>query len=357
MNAAQQLTEENLLELQSICVGYGQQIILSNVSLNIEKGEIGCLLGPSGCGKSTLLRAIAGFEPVRQGVIKLSARSISEPLSTLAPEHRNIGMVFQDVALFPHLSIEQNIAFGIKQLALAPRRERVTQLLELVGLSDYAKRYPHELSGGQQQRIALARALAPKPKLILLDEPFSGLDAKLRESLVPQVRDILKQEQVSALMVSHDQAEAFAIADKIAVMDKGKIHQWDNAYNSYHRPATKFVASFIGKSKFLAATTLCARCIETPLGKLESKTPHGYAIGENVEVLVRLDDVQHDPAALHFGTVTQKNFHGSYFTYELTLADGSQLLCSTPAHYNFKHDIGDQFRIKLSIEHLVLFSR
>ncbi|OUS26600.1 ABC transporter ATP-binding protein ['Osedax' symbiont bacterium Rs2_46_30_T18] len=357
MNAAQQLTDTNLLELQDICVGYGQQIIINNVSLNIGAGEIGCLLGPSGCGKSTLLRAIAGFEPVRNGAIRLSSKNISEPHSTLAPEHRNIGMVFQDVALFPHLSIEKNIAFGIKKLPCAARSERVEQLLDLVGLNDCAQRYPHELSGGQQQRIALARALAPKPKLILLDEPFSGLDAKLRESLVPQVRDILKQEQVSALLVSHDQAEAFAFADKIAVMQKGQIHQWDNAYNSYHRPATKFVASFIGKSKFLAATTLCEHCIHTPLGKLESTTPHGYAPGEKVEVLVRLDDVQHDPAASNFGTVTQKNFHGSYFTYELSLADGTQLLCSTPAHYDYQHDIGDKFNIKLSIEHLVLFSR
>ncbi|MCJ8340479.1 MAG: ABC transporter ATP-binding protein [Pseudomonadales bacterium] len=357
MNAALQLTSNNLLELRDICVGYGQQVVINKVSLNIEKGEIGCLLGPSGCGKSTLLRAIAGFEPVRQGVIQLCTKTISETHNTLAPEHRNIGMVFQDVALFPHLSIEQNVAFGIKKLAAAQRKERVQQLLHLVGLSDSAKRYPHELSGGQQQRIALARALAPKPKLILLDEPFSGLDAKLRETLVPQVRDILKQEQVSALMVSHDQAEAFAIADKIAVMHKGEIHQWDNAYNSYHRPATKFVASFIGKSKFLTATTLCEHCIETPLGKLESKSPHGYTAGEKVEVLIRLDDVEHDPSAPHFGTVTQKNFHGSYFTYEITLADGSQLLCSTPAHYSFKHDIGDQFNIKLSMEHLVLFTR
>ncbi|MCJ8300762.1 MAG: ABC transporter ATP-binding protein [Pseudomonadales bacterium] len=345
------------LRIDKASVCYGDVTAVQGASLCLEAGEIGCLLGPSGCGKTSLLRAISGFQSISEGTIEVGETLVSSPALQVAPEQRRIGMVFQDIALFPHLSIEQNVAFGIKKLAAPQRKERVQQLLQLVGLSDSAKRYPHELSGGQQQRIALARALAPKPKLILLDEPFSGLDAKLRETLVPQVRDILKQEQVSALMVSHDQAEAFAIADKIAVMQKGKIHQWDNAYNSYHRPATKFVASFIGKSKFLAATTLCEHCIETPLGKLESKSPHGYAAGEKVEVLVRLDDVEHDPSAPYSGTVTQKNFHGSYFTYEITLADGSQLLCSTPAHYSYKHDIGDKFNIKLSMEHLVLFTR
>jgi len=356
MNLAKQLTP-TLLELKNISVGYGKKIIVKDVSLNIAPGEIGCLLGPSGCGKSTLLRAIAGFEPVLAGTIALFKQVISKTNNTLAPEHRNIGMVFQDISLFPHLSIEDNICFGIKHLSRQQRQTRVKQLLELVELSDSAKSYPHQLSGGQQQRIALARALAPKPKLILLDEPFSGLDAKLRETLVPQVKAILKQEKVSALIVSHDQAEAFAIADKIAVMHQGEIHQWDDAYNSYHHPATKFVANFIGTSKFIPATTVCEHCIETSLGRIESKEPHGFIAGTRVDLLVRIDDVTHDSSANYCGTVTKKDFHGSSYTYELILSDGVTILCSVPAKYDMKHTIGDELQLKLNIENLVLFER
>jgi len=346
-----------LLSLNNIDISYSDNVVVKNVSIDLLPGEIGCLLGPSGCGKSTLLRAIAGFEPVKKGSVSLSDQVISHSNNTLAPEYRNIGMVFQDIALFPHLTIEKNIAFGLKELDKEQQLFRVKQLLALVGLTDKIEHYPHQLSGGQQQRIALARALAPKPKLILLDEPFSGLDAKLRDTLVPQVRDILKQEQVSAIIVSHDQSEAFAIADKIAVMQHGKIHQWDNAYNIYHHPQTKFVASFIGKSKFLPATTTCEDCIDTSIGNLRSNSPHGYAMGSDVVVLVRVDDLKHNPNSAHYGTVIKKEFHGSYFTFELALKDGCGVLCSTPAHYQYEHDIGDTFHFDLAIEHLVLFDR
>ena len=356
MNSAEQTTPA-LLSLDNIDISYSDHVVVKNVSIDLLAGEIGCLLGPSGCGKSTLLRAIAGFEPVRKGTISLCEQIISQSNNTLVPEYRNIGMVFQDIALFPHLTIEKNIAFGLRKLDKEQQIFRVKQLLALVGLSDKLDHYPHQLSGGQQQRIALARALAPKPKLILLDEPFSGLDAKLRDTLVPQVRDILKQEQVSAIIVSHDQSEAFAIADKIAVMQHGQIHQWDNAYNIYHHPQTKFVASFIGKSKFLPATTTCENCIDTSIGNLRSSSPHGYSTGTEVVVLVRVDDLKHNPNSSHYGTVIKKEFHGSYFTFELVLDDGCGVLCSTPAHYQHKHNIGDAFHFDLAIEHLVLFDR
>ncbi len=341
MNSVEQTTPA-LLSLDNIDISYSDHLVVKNVSIDLLPGEIGCLLGPSGCGKSTLLRAIAGFEPVRKGTISLCEQIISQSNNTLVPEYRNIGMVFQDIALFPHLTIEKNIAFGLRKLDKEQQIFRVKQLLALVGLSDKLDHYPHQLSGGQQQRIALARALAPKPKLILLDEPFSGLDAKLRDTLVPQVRDILKQEQVSA---------------KIAVMQHGQIHQWDNAYNIYHHPQTKFVASFIGKSKFLPATTTCENCIDTSIGNLRSSSPHGYSTGTEVVVLVRVDDLKHNPNSSHYGTVIKKEFHGSYFTFELVLDDGCGVLCSTPAHYQHKHDIGDAFHFDLAIEHLVLFDR
>lgn len=356
MNNAQHIITA-LLEVDNICVSYAQKQVVHNVSLQLQPGEIGCLLGPSGCGKSTLLRAIAGFESVNKGTITLNDKCISKSQMTIAPEQRNVGMVFQDVSLFPHLSIQDNIRFGIKHLSKEKQLARVQQLLKLVGLDDCAQRFPHQLSGGQQQRIAIARALAPKPKLILLDEPFSGLDAKLKESLVPQIRSVLKQEQVSAIMVSHDQNEAFAIADKIAIMDNGEIHQWDSAYNSYHQPATKFAASFVGRSKFLPAKTTCDHCIQTVLGNLRSDGPHGYPAGSEVDVLVRIDDVKHDLTSNYFATVIKKNFHGSYFTYELELSDGVSVLCSTPAHASHQYEKGDSFPLKLNMEHLVLFNR
>ena len=205
--------------------------------------SVACLV-PSGCGKSTLLRSIAGFEKVKSGDISMRGQMLSSAAYCMPTEERNIGMVFQDIALFPHLTIAENIAFGIRKWSKEEQQKRISELLELVGLSGTETRYPHSLSGGQQQRIALARAMAPKPDLLLLDEPFSGLDANLRETLVPEIRDILKQEQMSAILVTHDQMEAFAMADKVAVMQQGVIQQWGTAFNIYHEPKTRFVADF-----------------------------------------------------------------------------------------------------------------
>jgi len=356
MNAAEQLSKP-LLTLNNLSIAYGTKTIVKDISLTLNKGDIGCLLGPSGCGKSTLLRAIAGFEPARTGNIQLTEQIISDSNNTLAPELRNIGMVFQDISLFPHLSIEQNIAFGIKSQPKKYIQARVKQLLTLIELCAYAKLYPHQISGGQQQRVALARALAPQPALILLDEPFSGLDAKLRESLVPQVKAILKKEQVSALMVSHDQGEAFAIADKIAIMDSGEIHQWDSAYNSYHYPASRFVASFIGESKFLPGVASCDYCIETELGKLAKQTPHGFTKGTDVDVLIRVEDVCCAADSIHSATVINKDFHGSYYKYELQLKDRSTLYYSTNAKQQQQHTIGASIPVQINSQNLVIFKR
>src|SRR5690554_2700575 len=239
-----------LLSLTDLSCGYQNQIIVQDLNLHLNSGDIGCLLGPSGCGKTTTLRAIAGFEPIMKGSISLAGKSISRPSFTLAPEKRRIGMVFQDYALFPHLSVERNIAFGIRK---NPNAERITQeLLELVKLDSLGRRYPHELSGGQQQRVALARALAPQPDLLLLDEPFSNLDIDTRERLAFEVRDILKATRHTALLVTHNQAEAFAIADRIGVMQKGVIAQWDTPYGLHHAPASDFVADFIRREALMA---------------------------------------------------------------------------------------------------------
>ncbi|HRL21908.1 MAG TPA: ABC transporter ATP-binding protein [Alcaligenes sp.] len=244
------------LDLQAITLAYetseGFRPVVDHLNLQLPQGEIGCLLGASGCGKTTVLRAIAGFEPLREGRILLDQQLLSSPHQQVAPEHRRVGMMFQDYALFPHLTVEKNVAFGLRKWDKAERQARVLDMLELVDLERLAQRYPHELSGGQQQRVALARALAPKPSLLLLDEPFSNLDVDTRERLAFEVRDILKATGITAILVTHNQAEAFAIADRIGVMQSGKIIQWDTPYGLHHHPVNEFVADFIRREAIMA---------------------------------------------------------------------------------------------------------
>lgn len=246
----------DFLKLDRISLTYdsagGAVPVVKNLSLNLEKGSIGCLLGASGCGKTTVLRAIAGFEPLRSGSIKLGGEILSAPGYLVAPEKRQVGMMFQDYALFPHLNVEQNMGFGLRRWDKQRRAERIDELLQLANLESSRLRYPHELSGGQQQRVALARALAPEPSLLLLDEPFSNLDVDTRERLAFEVRDILKKTGHTAILVTHNQAEAFAIADQIGVMQDGRIAQWDTPYCLHHQPNSTFVADFIKREALMA---------------------------------------------------------------------------------------------------------
>jgi len=245
-----------LLELSDVSLAYdtpeGLVPVVNDLDLNLKRGHIGCLLGASGCGKTTILRAIAGFEPLRKGSIQLCGRALCTPEHAVEPQDRQVGMMFQDYALFPHLDVEGNVGFGLRRLSKEKRRARVEEMLTLVGLGDARRRFPHELSGGQQQRVALARALAPEPELLLLDEPFSNLDVDTRERLAFEVRDILKKTGHTALLVTHNQAEAFAIADRIGVMEKGRIVQWDTPYALHHAPASPFVADFVKREVLMA---------------------------------------------------------------------------------------------------------
>ncbi|NYT36803.1 ABC transporter ATP-binding protein [Allopusillimonas soli] len=245
-----------LLHLNDISLAYeteqGLQPAVSGLTLGIDKGCIACLLGASGCGKTSVLRAIAGFEPLRSGSITLEGAVLSSVGQGVPPEQRRVGMMFQDYALFPHLTVEGNIAFGLRRWDKTKRRGRVSDLLALIGLDGMAQRYPHELSGGQQQRVALARALAPEPELLLLDEPFSNLDIDTREHLAFELRDILKTTGHTAILVTHNQAEAFAIADRIGVMRDGGIVQWDTPYALHHHPIDDFVAGFIRREALMA---------------------------------------------------------------------------------------------------------
>ncbi len=239
----------DLLHLHQLTLGYPQGKALKNVvhqlSLQLARGEIGCLLGPSGCGKTTVLRAIAGFEPVYAGQIQLEQQTIAEAGRMVPPEQRHIGMMFQDYALFPHLTIEKNIAFGLNKLPREQAQKITAEMLELIGLQHSAKAYPHELSGGQQQRVALARAIAPSPKLLLLDEPFSNLDVDTRERLALDVRAILKEKQLSAILVTHNQVEAFVFADKIGIIHQGNLAQWSDPQTLIHAPHNAFVKDYI----------------------------------------------------------------------------------------------------------------
>jgi iron(III) transport system ATP-binding protein len=298
-----------------------------------------------------VLRAIAGFEAPQRGAIRISGRVVSDAGVMLPPEKRRIGMVFQDYALFPHLAVGENIAFGLHAAPRSERASRVRELAALVGLGPELDKYPHEISGGQQQRVALARALAPRPELLLLDEPFSNLDIELRERLSAEVRAIIKASGATAVLVTHDQQEAFAMADEIGILHEGRIQQWDSAYNLYHRPTNRFVADFVGQGVFLPARVLNGSEIEIELGVLKGAAPHG---GAAVEVLLRPDDVVHDDAAPAKAEVVHKAFRGAEILYTLRLASGRKVLALVPSHHN--HALGERIGIRLDVDHVVAFA-
>ena len=340
-----------LLSLRDLSCGYHEHKVVQNLNLHLNVGDIGCLLGPSGCGKTTTLRAIAGFEQVIEGEIQLAGEVISRAGFTLAPEKRRIGMVFQDYALFPHLTVAENIGFGIRKQTNC---ERTTQeLLELVKLAHLGKRYPHELSGGQQQRVALARALAPEPSLLLLDEPFSNLDGELRRRLSHEVRDILKSRGTSAILVTHDQEEAFAVSDHVGVFKQGKLEQWDTPYNLYHEPLTPFVASFIGQGYFIRGQLLTPDAVQTELGVIRGNRAYIWPVGSAVDVLLRPDDIVYAPDSPQKALIVGKTFLGAATLYRLQLATGSQLESIFPSHAD--HLPGDEVGIRVAADHLVVF--
>ena len=341
------------LQLKHVKAIHGQQTVVNRVNIDLEDGEIGCLLGPSGCGKTTLLRTIAGLHNITHGEIYLGDTCLSSDNKNVPANKREIGMVFQDYALFPHLTIFENIAFGLSKKNKSEKQTRIEQLLNMIGLPDIADRYPHQLSGGQQQRVALARALAPKPKILLMDEPFSGLDVELRESLAREVRSILKQEGIGALMVTHNQNEAFAIADSVGVINEGKLLQWDTPYNLYHQPSHPFIADFIGQGMLIAGTVCDYKAVHTELGILKTHLPFGTSVGEKVSVLVRPDDILHDDNSDWKLEVVNRAFRGSHFLFTLKLANDEKLLCMSQSHHD--HPVGSDIGVKLEMDHAIVF--
>jgi len=346
------------LAIERLSIRYPNQPhpAVNHVSLTLAAGEIGALIGPSGCGKTTLLRAVAGLERAEAGSIALNGETISDERQHIPVERRKIGMVFQDYALFPHLDVRGNIAFGLNKLTAQARQQRGDEVLALVGLHDLDARYPHQLSGGQQQRVALARALAPGPRLLLLDEPFSNLDADLRARLAHEVRGILKAANTTALFVTHDQLEAFALGDKVGVMREGTLHQWADAHTLYHRPATRFVAEFIGQAAFIPAEVHSigsTRVMESALGRWNLPETAIISGDGPCDLLLRADDLVHDEAAPVKAEVMHRVFRGADFLYTLRLQGGETVFAQVPSHH--VHAPGEWIGVRRDLAHIVTF--
>ena len=343
------------LEFSNVNHYYGRRQAIAGLSFDLQEGEIGVLIGPSAAGKSTVLNCIAGLEAIASGEICIGGELVSSARVHVPAERRRVGMMFQDSALFPHLDVAGNICFGISRRP--DRSQRLAELLELCRLQDYARARPHELSGGQQQRVALARALAPRPRLLLLDEPFCSSDAALRGELLAEVREIIREAGGTALMVTHDQSEAFEFADRCGVLDSGTLCQWDTPYNLYHRPNCALVASFIGDGALIPGTLVSDHEVETELGTVRSSqrlTTLLMEAGHRVKVLMRPDDVV--LANGRGGTrarVFKRAFRGADILYGLRTDAGTELYACLPS----RHDLaaGAALEVNLQVEHVVVF--
>ncbi|MGB1801171.1 MAG: ABC transporter ATP-binding protein [Gammaproteobacteria bacterium] len=345
----------NAIEIKDVSVSIEQRSIIENISFSLTEASIACLLGPSGCGKTTLLRCIAGFEKQQQGEVWIKGVQASNPTQHLPVEKRNIGMVFQDYALFPHLSVSDNITFGLKSLDAKKTQQRRDELVELLSLEKHINKYPHALSGGQQQRVALARAMAPRPGVLLLDEPFASLDVELREQIAHELRQILKQDGITTIMVSHNQLEAFAMADVVGVMNEGRLLQWDTAFNLYHEPQSAEVANFIGEGVLISGEMISDEEVKTELGNITGSSKHAIDVGTQVNVLIRPDDILHDDDSAMTAKVRDKAFRGAEFLYTLELQSGVRLLSLVPSHHD--HPLNEPIGIRLEIDHLVVFPK
>lgn len=346
-----QSAHENILDLRHVTCAYevGRPAI-SDVSFCLHTGEILCLLGPSGCGKTTILRAIAGFEPVTGGEISLSGQRVSSPTLCVPAEQRRVGLVFQEYALFPHLRVQENIAFGLRHLSREQRRVQVQEMLRLTGLTGLERRYPHELSGGQQQRVALARALAPHPVVLLLDEPFSNLDPDMTGRMRQELHDLLRRTKTTAILVTHDHDEAFAIADRIAVLKQGHLEQLDTPESIYHMPSTPFVAEFVGQADFIPGTVQQGT-IQTEIGEFTNTA--GYDAGSKVVVMIRPDDIHVVPTKGAGARILARQFRGSENLYTIGLPSG-QIVHGSEASMRV-YQVGTAVELRVLATHTVLF--
>lgn len=344
---------EAVLITEGISLYYGSTVAVKDIAMEVKRGEIVVMLGPSGCGKTSFLRLVAGLEKPAQGRIFIAGQKVAGDGNWVPPENRGVGMVFQDFALFPHLTVGDNITFGLKKQSAAQKKQRVEEILSLVGLKGLGGRYPHQLSGGQQQRVALGRALAPQPQILLMDEPFSNLDTDLRVHVRDEVRHILKKTNNTAIFVTHDQEEAFSIGDRLAVINEGRLEQIDKPEILFHEPATRFVADFVGHADFLPGTALLGR-IHTDLGDFPwPKNRKSMPEGSLLQVLVRPDHVVLFPSKEGQGIIAESRFLGSFNQYEVRLDSGYELHAYSAS--SVFYSAGTRVRVNLAEEDLIIF--
>ncbi len=342
-----------VLSLSNVTKAFGPETAVEGVSLDVKPGELLTFLGPSGCGKTTTLRTIAGLEEPTEGEITLGDETVSGDGVFVPPEQRDVGIVFQNFALFPHLTVRENIAFGLSDTDEAAVAARVDELLDLVSLPEHGEKTPDQLSGGQKQRVALARSLAPEPDVLLLDEPFSNLDVRLRVEMREEVRRILKAAGVTAVSVTHDQEEALSISDRVAVMNDGQIEQVGRPEAVFERPESKFVASFLGRASFLEGELRDGK-VETGIGRFDAVTLEGYDTvydGAPVDVLVRPDDLRATPASpeLADGVIVSRQYVGPSFVYRVELDSGDVVHCLHNHVEEF--DLDEPVSLELTADH------
>lgn len=337
------------LQVENVSCRYNGRNVLEQLSLSVADNEIVCLLGASGCGKTTLLKAVAGLLPLAEGEIRLGAALLDGPGVSVPPEARNIGMIFQDYALFPHLTVADNVGFGLTRLDRPARQQQVEEALTLVKLQGLGDRYPHQLSGGQQQRVAIARALVCKPKLMLLDEPFSNIDTQVRMKLILEIRTLLKQQGIGAIFVSHSKEEAFAFADRLALFRAGHIEQVGQPEQLYRRPQNRFVAEFLGGVNYLAAEVVDSHSVKTALGVVSGTEPHGRNLGELLQLMLRPQQLLLEAVVDGELTVLEQQFLGHHCRVLFECGD-QRLEASIGEPLG-----GDRARVKVAPHGLVLF--
>mgnify|MGYP000144456740 CR=1 FL=1 len=342
-----------VLELDGVTRQFGSETAVSDLSLRVQDGELLTLLGPSGCGKTTTLRLLAGLDEPDAGRIRVAGETVAGEGTFIKPEERDVGLVFQEFALFPHLTVGENVAFGIQDRSDDEIDQRVTDLLELVGLGDYADASPEDLSGGQRQRVALARSLAPEPDVLLLDEPFSNLDVGLREEMRREVRRIIKETGVTAVSVTHDQEEALSISDRVAVVRDGRVEQIGRPEIVFQQPESRFVAEFLGQAGFVSGH-LRRGAVETEIGTVDAAVVEGLGDeyeGAEVDVLVRPDDLEATPAdrpEAH-GRIVERQYTGPSFVYSVELESGDVVYCEH--NHADDLDLDQDVRVDLSVDH------
>lgn len=340
------------LAIENLACQYDGKPIIEDLSLTLDSNEIIALLGPSGCGKTTLLRTIAGLQRIETGQISISDKVVSTSRTMLASEKRNVGMIFQDYALFPHLTVADNVGFGISKLSKSEQQQRVDLMLKLVRLGPYGQRFPHELSGGQQQRVAIARALAYQPDIMLLDEPFSNIDSQSRFSIMMEIRHILKEHGIPAVFVTHSKDEAFAFADRLAIFNQGKIEQIGSAEDLYLRPNSPYVASFMGKTNYLAITGATANGVSTCLGDIESATPLPLT-SDDSQLMLRPEQLELQIQSDSRFFVKRCFFGGSHWVYQIS--DHNDRDFTLEVHSGHELSVNTPVAVRVIPHHLVIF--